>query len=97
VYLRALPALLVLALAVLGALAHRPLVARVADLATFYVVRTVLEGAVLSVLVNFGGALPTVGDDQVDLRLLAAHQGTKHFFNDAVIGESLEAGWYPHG
>jgi hypothetical protein len=84
------PGGLILLTTVAGALGHRPLVAGVARPPTFGVVGAMTEGALVRLLIDLRDALLAAGDDDVDLRLLPAHQGADHLLDHAIVQEGLE-------
>ena len=65
------------------ALADGALVACVSDLAPLRVLSSILECTVCRLLVDLRDALLASGDDQIDLGLLAAHQRTHDFLDEA--------------
>ena len=85
------PHRLVLDAAVAGVLAQRPLGAGVPHRAAFGVGGSLPEGAVLGRLVHLGHAQLAAGDDQVNLRLLAAHQRAHDLLDNPQVDKWCQA------
>lgn len=90
------PALLDQLLAVIGALAHRPLVAGVAGLiAPLGVAGGGLEGPLFACLVDLRRDQFALALDDKDRSLFAAHQPGTHCIDDAIVEELLQAVVHP--
>lgn len=84
------PGRLVLRAPVLRPLSDRSLVSRVPDVSTLGVLRTLSEGAVLSLFVDLRNALRSTRHHEIDLGFLSTHQGAAHLVEDALVVERSE-------
>ena len=81
---------------VLRTLFQRALIAGVPRFTAFRILRTMLEGALVSVFVDLRHAQLALRLDEKYLRFFSAHQRTDDTFDDAVVEERCQSGWNLH-